>query len=109
MASYPVAGKSILITGPARGIGAETARRLAARGAKLSLVGLEPEELEKVAAACGNDAVWFETDVTVRDELDAAVAGTLERFGGIDVVLANAGIASGGFVETMDPDAWERV
>ena len=107
--TYPVTGKTVLITGAARGIGADTAKRLAARGAKLSLVGLEPEELEKVAAACGNDAVWFETDVTVRDELDAAVAGTLERFGGIDVVMANAGIASGGTVETMDPDLWERI
>ena len=107
--TYPVTGKTVLITGAARGIGADTAKRLAARGAKLSLVGLEPEELEKVAAACGDDAVWFEADVTAREELDAAVAGTLERFGGIDVVMANAGIASGGAVETMDPDLWERI
>lgn len=107
--TYPITGKTVLITGAARGIGADTAKRLAARGAKLSLVGLEPEELEKVAAACGDDAVWFETDVTVRDELDSAVAQTVDRFGAIDVVMANAGIASGGFVQTMDPEAWERI
>jgi NAD(P)-dependent dehydrogenase (short-subunit alcohol dehydrogenase family) len=109
MASYPVAGKSILITGAARGIGAETARRLAAKGAKVALVGLEPEELEKVAAQCGSDAIWFETDVTDWDALERAASGTAERFGGIDVVMANAGVAVAGLVESVDPRAWERV
>jgi NAD(P)-dependent dehydrogenase (short-subunit alcohol dehydrogenase family) len=109
MASYPVAGKSVLITGAARGIGAETARRLAAKGAKVSLVGLEPEELEKVAAQCGSDAIWFETDVTDWDALERAASGTAERFGGIDVVMANAGVAVAGLVETVDPRSWERV
>lgn len=106
--TWSVRGKAVLITGAARGIGAETARRLAARGAKLSLVGLEPELLEQVAAECG-DAAWFEADVTDRDALQAAVDGTVERFGGIDVVMANAGIGAGGTLRTMDPDAWERV
>jgi NAD(P)-dependent dehydrogenase (short-subunit alcohol dehydrogenase family) len=101
-------GKTVLITGAARGIGAESARRLAARGARISLVGLEPDMLEQVASECG-DAAWFEADVTDRDALQAAVDGTLERFGGIDVVMANAGIGAGGTVRTMDPDAWERV
>jgi NAD(P)-dependent dehydrogenase (short-subunit alcohol dehydrogenase family) len=109
MASYPVAGKSILITGAARGIGAETARRLAAKGAKVSLVGLEPEELEKVAAQCGNGAIWFETDVTDWDALERAASGTAEAFGGIDVVMANAGVAIAGLVESVDPRSWERV
>ncbi|HEY2602473.1 MAG TPA: SDR family oxidoreductase [Thermoleophilaceae bacterium] len=109
MSTYPVAGKSVLITGAARGIGAETARRLAAKGAKVSLVGLEPEELEKVAAQCGPDAIWFETDVTDWDALEAAASGTVDRLGGIDVVMANAGVAVAGLVETIDPRAWERV
>jgi NAD(P)-dependent dehydrogenase (short-subunit alcohol dehydrogenase family) len=109
MASYPVTGKSVLITGAARGIGAKTARRLAAKGAKVSLVGLEPEELEKVAAQCGSDAVWFETDVTDWDALERAASGTVERFGGIAVVMATAGIASAGLVINTDPAAWERV
>lgn len=106
--SWSLTGKTVLITGAARGIGAESARRLAARGARLSLVGLEPELLEQVASDCG-DAAWFECDVTDREALQAAVDGTLERFGGIDVVMANAGIGAGGTVRTMDPDAWERV
>jgi NAD(P)-dependent dehydrogenase (short-subunit alcohol dehydrogenase family) len=109
MANYPVAGKSVLITGAARGIGAETARRLAAKGAKVSLVGLEPDELERVAAQCGSDAIFFDTDVTDWDALERAASGTVERFGGIDVVMANAGIASAGLVVNTDPAAWERV
>jgi NAD(P)-dependent dehydrogenase (short-subunit alcohol dehydrogenase family) len=109
MPTYPIAGKSVLITGAARGIGAETARRLAAKGARVSLVGLEPEELEKVASQCGPEAIWFETDVTDWDALERAASGTVERFGGIDVVMANAGIAIGGLVRSADPAAWERV
>lgn len=99
----------MLITGAARGIGAGTARALAARGAKVALVGLEPDELAQVAATCGPDAAWFEADVTDRAALEAAVAGTVERFGGIDVVMANAGIGTGGPVRAIDPETWERV
>jgi NAD(P)-dependent dehydrogenase (short-subunit alcohol dehydrogenase family) len=106
--SWSLAGKTVLITGGARGIGAETARRLAARGARLSLVGLEPELLEQTAAGCG-DAAWFEADVTDHAALQAAVDGTVERFGGIDVAMANAGIAGVGTVRAMDPDAWEHI
>ena len=99
----------MLVTGAARGIGAGVARALAARGAKVALVGLEPDELARVAAECGPDAAWFEADVTDRAAIDAAVAAAVERFGGIDVVIANAGIAAGGTVRSIDPDAWERV
>src|SRR5919198_6240468 len=98
MASYPVAGKSVLITGAARGIGAETARRLAAKGARVSLVGLEVHRLPPLAGELGERAVWFEADVTDQGQVDAAVAGTVGAFGGVDVVLANAGIANNGTV-----------
>jgi NAD(P)-dependent dehydrogenase (short-subunit alcohol dehydrogenase family) len=101
-------GKTVLITGAARGLGAETARRVAARGANVALVGLEPEELERVAAQCGTNAAWFECDVTDTEALEAAVNGTVERFGGIDVVMANAGIAPMGMTRSMDPMAFER-
>ncbi|HYJ00094.1 MAG TPA: SDR family oxidoreductase [Thermoleophilaceae bacterium] len=107
--SWQLPGKTVLITGAARGIGAESARRLAARGMRVSLVGLEPEELAKVAADCGPDAVWFEADVTDRDQLQAAVDETVERLGGIDAVIANAGIAIGGPTRLADPESFERV
>jgi NAD(P)-dependent dehydrogenase (short-subunit alcohol dehydrogenase family) len=105
---WSLQGKTVFITGGARGIGAETARRVAARGARVALAGLEPEQLEQVASECG-DGAWFECDVTDRDALQSAVDGTLERFGGIDVVMANAGIGAGGTVRVMDPGQWERV
>jgi NAD(P)-dependent dehydrogenase (short-subunit alcohol dehydrogenase family) len=108
MDDWSVRGKTVFITGAARGLGAETARRVAARGANVALVGLEPEELERVAAQCGRNAAWFECDVTDREALAAAVEGTVERFGGIDVCMANAGIAPIGPVRSTDPDAFER-
>lgn len=108
MTESSISGKTVLITGAARGLGAETARRLAARGANVALVGLEPEELERVAKQCGANAAWFECDVTDVDSLGGAVAGAVERFGGIDVVMANAGIAPMGMVRSIDPTAFER-
>jgi NAD(P)-dependent dehydrogenase (short-subunit alcohol dehydrogenase family) len=107
---HDVRGRTVLVTGAARGIGAESARQLSARGARLSLVGLEPERLEALAGELGPDAAWFEADVRDREALEAAVAGTVERFGGIDVVIANAGIRNPmATVATVDPDAFERV
>ena len=105
----PLPGQKILITGAARGIGAESARRLAARGAQVALVGLEPEEMERVAAQCGGGSFAIEADVTDRDELENAVEEAAERMGGIDCVMANAGVASAGYVHNTDPDIFERV
>jgi NAD(P)-dependent dehydrogenase (short-subunit alcohol dehydrogenase family) len=104
-----MAGKVVLITGASRGIGAAVARRLASEGATLALVGLEPDELKKVAEDCGPDAGWWEADVTDTDSLRTAVEAIAERYGRIDVVVANAGIAAPGFSRSMDPAAWERV
>jgi short-subunit dehydrogenase len=100
--------KVVLITGPARGIGAETARLLAARGARLSLVGLEPERLRALAAELGDRHIWFECDVTDQSALARAVAGTAEKLGRIDVVVANAGIASNCMVAVGNIDALVR-
>ena len=104
-----MAGKVVLITGASRGIGAAVARRLASEGATLALVGLEPDELKKVAEDCGPDAGWWEADVTDLESLRTAVEAVAERYGRIDVVVANAGIAAPGFTRSMDPAVWERV
>jgi NAD(P)-dependent dehydrogenase (short-subunit alcohol dehydrogenase family) len=106
--TWDLRGKTAFITGAARGIGAETARRLAAGGANVAVVGLEPEELERVAAQCGSNAAAFECDVTDWQALERAVESATERFGGIDIVMANAGIAPAGMVRSMDPSAFER-
>ena len=102
-------GRTVFITGAARGIGADSARRLAAAGANVALVGLEPDELGEVAAACQGRGLAIEADVTDRDALADAVARTVERFGGIDAVFANAGIGVGGLLDSVDEDAFERV
>jgi NAD(P)-dependent dehydrogenase (short-subunit alcohol dehydrogenase family) len=104
-----LAGQKILITGAARGIGAESARRLAARGAQVALVGLEPDELERVAAQCGGGSFAIEADVTDADAIEEAVEEAAERMGGIDCVMANAGVAPAGFVRNIDPESFERV
>ena len=83
----------MVITGAARGIGAALAERLHDRGARVALLGLEPELLESVAARCG-DAPFQACDVTDRAEVDAAIAGVVDRLGGLDVVVANAGVAA---------------
>lgn len=108
--TYDVRGKVALITGAARGIGLETAKRLHAQGASVALVGLEPELLEANVATLGADrAAAFGADVTDADQLAAAVAGAVARFGGIDVVVANAGVANVGTIESMAIADFERV
>jgi NAD(P)-dependent dehydrogenase (short-subunit alcohol dehydrogenase family) len=106
--SWELRGRTVFVTGAARGIGAESARRAAAAGANVALVGLEPEELARVAAQCGANAAPFECDVTDWQALERAVQGTIERFGGIDVVMANAGISPAGMVRSIDPAAFEK-
>jgi NAD(P)-dependent dehydrogenase (short-subunit alcohol dehydrogenase family) len=101
-------GKSILITGAARGIGAELARKASARGARVALVGLEPERLAALAAELGPQHRWQETDVTDAAALKDAVERTVEEFGGLDVVVANAGIAPLTTVATSSPNALAR-
>jgi len=107
MTQRSVSGLRILVTGGARGIGAEAAMQLAARGARPALVGLEPEELARTAARCG-DAPWFECDVTDTEQLERTVHVAADRLGGLDVVIANAGVAPMGMVRTIDPAAVER-
>ncbi len=106
-AAIPLEGRRVLITGAARGIGAGTARRLHERGARVALAGLEPELLARVAGECG-EAPWFECDVAERAQVEAAVAGAVERLGGLDVVVANAGVASQLPLLGGDPELFAR-
>ena len=106
-AAIPLEGRRVLITGAARGIGAGTARRLHARGARVALAGLEPELLAPVAAECG-DAPWFECDVTDREQVERAVEEAVTRLGGLDVAIANAGVAAQLPLVGGDPEIFER-
>lgn len=106
---YDINGRTVFITGAARGIGAEAARRLHAKGANVALVGLEPERLERLAEELGGDrAVAFEVDVTDFEALQRAVGDCEKRFGGIDVGVANAGIAFTGPLATTAVEHVER-
>jgi NAD(P)-dependent dehydrogenase (short-subunit alcohol dehydrogenase family) len=109
MPNKSMAGQVVVITGAARGVGAQLARTLSARGAKVALVGLEREQLEQVAGECGADAGWWEANVTDREALRATAEAVVERYGRVDVVVANAGIATGAPFEDSDPDVWTRV
>lgn len=107
-ATRSLAGRRVLITGAARGLGWELATVLADRGAKVSLVGLEAELLAERAQTLGAGHEWFEADVTDQGSLDQAVSCTAERLGGIDAVVANAGIANMGTLAGGPVDAHVR-
>ena len=105
-----VSGKVALITGGANGVGAEVARRLHAKGAKLVLTDLDEGKLKDTASALGEDRVLtVVADVRDLPAMEAAVAKGIERFGGIDVVMANAGIATYGSVLQVDPQAFKTL
>jgi NAD(P)-dependent dehydrogenase (short-subunit alcohol dehydrogenase family) len=95
------------VTGAARGIGAATARRLHERGARPALLGLEPDLLRQVSADCG-DAPWWECDVTDGDAVTRAVDAAAAELGGLDVVMANAGVAAQLPLIGGDPRVFER-
>jgi NAD(P)-dependent dehydrogenase (short-subunit alcohol dehydrogenase family) len=102
-------GQRVLITGAARGIGAALAERLAAHGARLALVGLEPELMQAVADRCGDGTFVAECDVSDNERVVQSVDAAAEALGGLDVVVANAGIATGGPLRVQDLRSWERV
>jgi NAD(P)-dependent dehydrogenase (short-subunit alcohol dehydrogenase family) len=102
-------GQRVLITGAARGIGAALAEKLASHGARLALVGLEPEIMETVAARCGPGTFVAECDVSDYAAVTTAIDAAAEALGGLDVVVANAGIATGGPLRAQDVRSWERV
>jgi NAD(P)-dependent dehydrogenase (short-subunit alcohol dehydrogenase family) len=100
-------GRRVLITGAARGIGAALAQRLHERGARVGLAGIEDELLAGVAERCGG-APWQRCDVADRDQVDNAVATIAGALGGLDVVVANAGIAAQLPLVGGDPAVMER-
>lgn len=105
---YDVEGRTVFVTGAARGIGAAAATRLHAAGANVALVGLEPELLEQLAARLGDRAAAFEADVTDLGALERAVRATVARFGAIDVAIANAGISYIGRLSSAPVEQVER-
>lgn len=102
-----LAGRRVLITGAARGIGAALARRLHERGARVALAGLEPDLLAEVARTCGG-APWRACDVTDQEQVDASVHALVDALGGLDVAVANAGVAAQLPLVGGDPEVLRR-
>nr|WP_296778610.1 SDR family oxidoreductase [Rhodococcus sp. (in: high G+C Gram-positive bacteria)] len=104
-----LSNKVVLITGAGRGIGAETARALAAKGSKLVLTDVDEAPLKELGRELGDVAVTVVADVRDLAAMEAAVQAGTAAFGGIDLVLANAGISSYGSVLQVDPATFARV
>lgn len=104
-------GQIVIVTGAARGIGEAVARLAAARGARVGLIGLEPDRLRALAEDLGSDvgAVWAEADVRDSAALRTAVDDCAARLGGIDLLVANAGVAAYGTVRAIEEASFERV
>jgi NAD(P)-dependent dehydrogenase (short-subunit alcohol dehydrogenase family) len=111
MPVYDLNGKVALVTGAARGIGYETARQMHMRGASVAVVDLDPEQAREAAERIGPRAIGIASDVTDHAAIMRAVAETVERFGGLDVAVANAGIAQSqvATVRGIGAEEWERV
>ena len=102
-----IQGKVVVVTGAARGLGASLARQLTDRGAKVALLGLEPIELATISAGCAGSK-WWEADVTDSAALDRIAGEVKGHFGRIDVLVINAGVASGGPFLHADAQAFDR-
>jgi NAD(P)-dependent dehydrogenase (short-subunit alcohol dehydrogenase family) len=111
MPTYDLNGKVALVTGAARGIGYETARQLHLRGASVTVLDIEAAEAREAAERIGPRAIGLATDVTDHSAVMQSVAETVERFGGLDIVVANAGIAQKRMatVRGIGVEEWERV
>ncbi len=109
MSRVSLEGKVAVVTGAARGVGELLARKLSARGATVALVGLEPDALKDVSARLHGDSGHWYADVTDHEAMARVAAEVRERFGRVDVVVANAGVATGGPFTESDPEAWRRV
>ncbi|MFE7183478.1 SDR family oxidoreductase [Streptomyces erythrochromogenes] len=107
--SRPLQGRTVVVTGAARGVGAALARAFDDRGARLALLGLEGAGLHEVAGSLRNESACWEVDVTD----DAAMADTARKvrahLGPASVVVGNAGVAEGGPFADSDPQVWRRV
>ena len=98
----PLTGQVAVVTGGAGAIGAATARLFASQGAHVAVLDLDGEAAAKVAAASGNDSIGLACDVTDPASVDAALQAVIDTYGGLDILISNAGAAFQGPIGTLD-------
>ncbi len=109
-AGLSLPGAVVLITGAAQGIGLDTAMRFVAAGSKVTFVDVDGDRLDRAVSSLGDNAIGVVADVRDADALRAATERTLEVFGRLDVVVANAGVTPPtATLRTVDPDDFRRV
>jgi ribitol 2-dehydrogenase len=101
--------KTMIVTGASSGIGAAAARRFAAEGVKLALVARSAERLKALAGEVGSEHLILPSDLTKPADVAAMVKATMDKFGHIDILFANAGSYVAGDVAEGDPDEWDRI
>ena len=109
---FGLEGKTALVTGAAQGIGAACAEALAREGAKVMLTDILEEQGQQTAAAIrltGAEAEFLRHDVTDEAQWESTVAATIERFGGLDVVVNNAGIEIVHLIMDLPLETWRKI
>ena len=105
-------GKTALVTGAGKGIGASIARRFAAEGARLAICDISEDLIKQTASELENsgaEVLSLQVDVTDRDAIKDMVQKTAERFGTIDILVNNAGIVKDVMLHKMNEEDWDRV
>jgi NADP-dependent 3-hydroxy acid dehydrogenase YdfG len=102
-------GKVVVITGASSGMGAETAKKLGALGAKVVLGARRQEKLDSLVASIGDNARYMQTDVTKKEDVDRLLKFAIDTFGKIDVLWNNAGVMPISFFDEGNLEEWERM
>lgn len=104
-----LAGKVVIITGASSGIGAATARLLAQHDCRLTLASRSIDKMQDLASGLNAETLIVASDMSIPDDIQQMVNKTIERFGRVDVMFANAGIYIPGQVEEGNPDEWSKL
>lgn len=104
----PLQGRVVVVTGAGSGIGAATARAFAAQGAELALLDVDAAAAQAVAKSIGRQALGLLCDVTDAASVQSAFAAVVQRFGGVDIVVSNAGVALAGGMLTLPDESLRK-